>query len=987
MLSYKRILSLLMAFTMLISACAFAESTEIKVYSNGNDVTDTKVFNNGVFSAVSSGSGLFAIALYKENELSKISFAQSEVELEEYRVNMVIDNADDYKMKVFRFDEDGNPLCVNSNLTPRVDDTEIYVNENFDNGIRARGAQVNGTSTVLSDGMVKVKGRGVRYGTINVPYTEKNVIFEADYMLPESGACDYVYLLATYYDDNYHPVVYLNNDGIRAGNKELTRLKRSELPTGKPFNIAVKFDLENKVYDIYYEHEKVTTAPVSVKNKLPSYDYPTGGFSFYAPMILGTNLNPSGSDTIYVDNIRVYSGTDFKDIGDARPNAHRYNFKNNPARPSEIYDRPEAEELATKAFESGHPRVIINKAKVDEIKNSTDEIIVSVRERVLSEADMYVKTTPYEYRYTTSGSIEDVGSAHTMMMYLGMAYLLTGDTKYSKRAYEEAKVLYTVPFRKKDGTAISEETRDYWNSYSYLDVAEISTIMAICYDWMYDAWTPEQKTELQKHTIEKGILRSFRGMFDEHNPTYKGDNTLTFMLTNNWGAVCNGGIFMAAIAFMEAEPYMCSQLAEANIRALEHFLPGYAPSGAWEEGTTYWAYALRYLTMMCATMESIAGTDYGIHKTEGLKESQLYALSCEGKKGVITFGDAKSGHINAPFMLYWANKYKDPQIGGARVYSMKEYDFDYGIYDLIYYNADYVEKEYVHPLTSYYKGTEVVTMAAGYDNTDPVVAISGGPGKTSHGHLDSGGVIAEKNGVRVLCDSGAEHYDATSYFSTNRYWYYKARPEGHNIFVINPQNLKDSQGKWYHGQKMEAVSEITAYSSAEKTAIMDLSEAYERDASKALRKISLDEKNVVIEDEIEVRSDGNIIEWYWHFIDTATAVVDNETQYGVTDYGTAKINEDGKSVTLTFKDFSYENSKFTYPGTVKTFTLSFESDVDFEIEIRDAVRNEYDAEKVGTLINSGKLSIDYFKSRNTISKVVVKIKNANGKVTLKTTLK
>ena len=578
------------------------------------------------------------------------------------------------------------------------------------------------------------------------------------------------------------------------------------------------------------------------------------------------------------------------------------------------------------------------------------------------------------------------------MMHLGMAYQLTGDQKYADRAYKEAQVLFYVP--SKDYWGRTGDDRDFWNSYSFLDVSEISTTMALCYDWMYDAWTPAQRLELTKHTMEKGIMRSYRGMFDEYNFNLGDPNDqMTFKLTNNWGAVCNGGMLMTAIAFMEADTHVCSQIAEAHIRALEHFLPSYAPSGAWGEGASYWAYALKYLTMACATLDSIADTDYGVHKTQGLKESQLFALSCEGKTGVVGFGDVGGGHVNAPFMLYWANKYKDDQIGGARVYSMKEFGFNYNIYDLIYYNADYIDSDYVHPLTSYYKGTEVVTMAAGYDKTDAFVAISGGDGKTSHGHMDSGGIIIEKNNLRVLCDAGAEHYGASSYFSTNRYWYYKARPEGHNIFVINPQNLKDNAGNYYHGQSGSAFSEITEYSSEQKTATMDLSAAYARDVSDAQRKISIVGQDIVIEDEIELLSDasmpsdGSYIEWYWHFKDTATAVVGDATKYGKTDYGTATVSEDGKSVELTFLDYSHNGTSFSYPGTSKKFTLTFESNCDFEIEVRDAVRNPYDADKIASLQEAGTFSKDYHNSRNTISKIVVKIKNAKGNVKLKTVFK
>ena len=308
---------MLLTMFYIVSACAFAEFEKIKIYSNGNDVTSSNVFNNGIVSAVSEGSGLFAIALYEEDELVKISFAQTKEELNEYRVNMVINDAQNYIMKVFRFDENGNPLCVNSSLNPLVDNREIYVNETFDNGTVARGAKTNGVNIVLSDGVVKLKDNltssGTRYGTFSVPYSEKNIIFEADYMIPSDGGADLAYLLSTYYDNSYRVIVYLHNEGIKKntdGSNNPVLVKRSDIGTDKWFNIAVKFDLENKVYDIYYNHEKITATPISISGKI-SMENPTDGFSFYAPMLLG---NTQGNDTLYVDNIKVYSGKEFTDI-------------------------------------------------------------------------------------------------------------------------------------------------------------------------------------------------------------------------------------------------------------------------------------------------------------------------------------------------------------------------------------------------------------------------------------------------------------------------------------------------------------------------------------------------------------------------------------------------------------------------------------------------------------------------------------------------
>lgn len=996
---------------MLLPTCIFAKSTDIKIYSNGNDATNSNLFNNGVFSAVSEGSGLFAIALYSENELKKISFAQSEDELEEYRVNMVIDDAENYTMKVFRFDENGYPLCVNSTLNPLVDNRKIYLNETFTNGPRT--VNINNDTIVLSDGRVHVESngsdKGTRFGVFAIPYPDKNIIVEADFEFgknPETATA----LLFSIYNNGPKPLAYLDGNGLKistsgsATNKVF--VSREKVNADKKFNVAMMINMEDLTYDLYYNHEKVTETSRHIDYISPELRY--DGFSMHIPIV-------TSEGSIYVDNIRAYSGTEFADIGEQRPNVHKMDVNDSPNWETNIYERPDSSELAEKVMATPHPRILLNKEKVQEIKNATNGRIAQWRDIVLAKAEPYLEMDSYTYRITSAETIDNVRDAMDMLMHLGFAYLMTGDMKYPERAYNELKVIYNL----KGGKNLPDGTPDYWNSYSYLSVAELSFSVAIAYDWMYDAWTPQQRQEIREVMDKRSLDRAYQSFYGELAPSVNGSNSW-WKNTNNWNSVCNGTMLLSAVAFMETDPHKCSNIMEGCIRAFEYMLSKYAPVGAWSEGVTYWAYALKYLSASCATLDLICGTDYGIHKTIGLENSQFYAISNEGKTQILSYGDTGGAHVHAPFMFYWAGKFKNPQIGGAALYAMNKFSFTPSILDLLYYNEDYVTEDYVQPLSSYYKGTEVVNFMSGHNDDDACISISGGLGiDTGHDHLDSGGILFEKNGLMVLGDSGTEHYAAKSYFSTNRFWYYKARPEGHNIFVINPQNLisgtsRDANNKvtptYYHGQDRNAISEITSYNETTQEAVMDLSDAYARDAVKAQRKIHLDGVRAIIEDDITIRSDalsqfdeqvfsdagiaelsnissdGNVIEWYYHFKDTATAVVDNTTKYGTSNYCTATISEDGKSVTLSFLDYSYSDGKFTYPGTTKDFVLRFESDEDFEIEIKTAERNSYDRPVIDKLIATGTFSEDNYISRRVVSKVVVRMKNVSGNVKLKTTI-
>jgi len=986
-----------MVSAALLSSNVYAAN--FNLYSNGNPVTDYNNVEEGILSAVSKRDGSVAIAKYKDGTLVSLDFASYEEGLASYRANTILGKDDDTVVKIFSFDENMKPYMADIIPSAKDSNLKIYLNETFDSG--SEYVNIGGDYITLSDGRVSVSyngsSAGARFGTFPIIYPEKNIIVEADYELPSDGACVRANLMSIY---NGGPLTYayLHEEGLKpstSGKNNPALVKRSQINADKKFNVAMKINLEDRTFDLYYNHEKVTSSPRSLSSAI-SYEGRFDGFSMYIPIV-------TTAGSIYVDNIKAYSGTEFTDIGNLRPNVHRLDFTNSPNWETDIYERPDSSYIAEKVLAKDHPRILLTKEKLSEIKNAKGNRMAQWRDAIVPKADSYIGTNPYKYAISSSDSMENIDDAIALIMHCGLAYQLTGDMKYPERVYKELEVIYNAAGKK---TAPNGDP-DYWNSYSYLCVSELSYALAIAYDWMYDAWTPAQRQAICDNINLRSLDRAYQSIFSQLMPSTVGGGSW-WKNSNNWNGVCNGAHFLTAVAFMEIDPYKCANIAEACYRAFEYMLPRYAPMGAWTEGTGYWAYALRYLSISCAVMDDICGTDFGIHKTTGLENSMFYAISNEGKTGALSFGDVGGGHVHAPFLFYWARKYNNPQIGGAAIYAINKFDFTPDIYDLLYYDEDYVDETYCQPLSSYYEGTEVVSFFSGYDDNDTGIAISGGLGTaTSHDHIDSGGILLEKNGLKVLCDSGAEHYAAPSYFSTNRYWYYKARPEGHNIFVINPQNIYDSDGtSYYMGQSKSADSKITFYDEDDQIAVMDLTDAYSRDAADAKRKIYINGESTVIEDEITVRSDalpepdissdasvssdadiskdGNIIEWYWHFKDTATAVVNNTTKYGVTDYGTAKISDDGKSVTLTFKDYTYNGSKFSYPGTVKTFTLTFESDAEFEIEIRDAVRNPYDAEVLAEKNAAGTFGSDYYRSRNTISKIVVKMKHATGTVRLKT---
>lgn len=913
-------------------------SSKIKSTSNGMSVENT--FKNGIFTATSSGSGLFAVALYEGDELKNIALAQSEDELELLKINMVVENAKDVIMKIFRFDEDGTPICVNKTLNPDTTEHRVFINETFDNGTVY---ELPSTATI-ADGKLFLSSTLTRTSSITRSMFNhgKYVVVEADYYLPEAQECFDIHLIELQYtstDTGKHtrmPVMRLRSDGIRNGGGGSTSTnpiiyKDEDFEEAGTVHLTTIFDFDAMTYDIYVNGDLKASGM-----KLPS-NFNTNTKLDSHSIFIGTGEADENSvGTLGIDNLKIYNGASPKDIGNQIQNVHRTSYADDQGEESSYSLRPEASELAKNILASSHPRLIINSEKVEEIKNSTDEKILAWKELVIDKAtyDVEVDTNPYSHTISRNNSMANLPEAIQRIMNLGLSYLLTGEKRYADRAYVEAEALLVF---------------DDWAAYKGLDVGEIAIALSICYDWMYDAWTDAQKKDLADSVMKHSINPGFKIYFNHSDFDIKPLDMGWWDSATNWNAVCNGGVILASVAFMDEDAYTCANLLEAAVRGLEYMMAVYYPDGGWTEGPTYWGYNLKYLTMACATLESTCGTTYGIENAPGFSNTPLFSLSLEGKTGIVNLGDSGGGHVKAPYVFYWSRVLDKPEYTSAALYAMEKFDFTPDIYDLIYYAPEYNRSDYQPPKAYKYAKCETVSFTSGHDYDDTFVAMSGGKGKLSnHDHLDSGAIVVDMKGQRLFGDIGAENYNSVGYFDSVKYLFFRARPESHNIFIINPENVYDTDGTTdYYGQYSNAVSTITAYDKDAQIATMDLKDAYARDASDASRTISLDGKTLIVEDSITLKHTSDIY-WNWYIQTPAKNIV---------------ISADGKSAVVTVNGATYD--------------ISFETDCNYTLAVQEA---EYyvnvDPDKEGT-----KHSNDHYR------RLVLKLEGAAGTVNVKTIVK
>src|SRR5687767_3369247 len=203
---------------------------------------------------------------------------------------------------------------------------------------------------------------------------------------------------------------------------------------------------------------------------------------------------------------------------------------------------------------------------------------------------------------------------------LALIYRVEGGQKWVDRAWAELNA--------------AAQFKD-WNPSHFLDTAEMTTAFAIGYDWLYDAWTPQQRSIIKEAMLKHGLKVA--------QEAYRtGKNGWWVKSEHNWNQVVHGGIGVGALALADEEPALCGELLQNAIKYLPLAMKHFGPDGAWNEGPGYWDYATKYNVFILAALDSALGTDYGLSGIPGFPETGEFPPYFSGPVGK-TFNYADAG--------------------------------------------------------------------------------------------------------------------------------------------------------------------------------------------------------------------------------------------------------------------------------------------------------------------------------------------------------
>ncbi len=400
-------------------------------------------------------------------------------------------------------------------------------------------------------------------------------------------------------------------------------------------------------------------------------------------------------------------------------------------------------------------------------------------------------------------------------------------------------------------------TFEDWNPQHFLDVAEMSFAVALAIDWVGDALPKETVTLAKTSLIEKGII-----------PSYNEEGERMFWIngTNNWNAVCHGGLVAASLAIADVNPELAAKTLARALDKLPNSLQEYGPDGVYPEGPSYWGYGTSYTIVASDVLTTALGSDFGISASPGFMESAKFRLLATAPSGdYFNFADSgdKNSGDGAVLLAWFAAKTGDRLFFDQPFFENPENAGRLAGPGLVWLSQLSFQKTSELPLNWHGKGANPVAIFRGEkeDAGQFYLGVKGGKAQLSHGNMDAGTFVFELDGVRWVLDPGNQRYYllnkigfdlAGSCQDCERWTLLTKKNQGHSTITVNNARFN-----------VTGYAPITDFKGGEKPEVtIDMSEVLaDQVASLQRRFVKENNRSVLVEDQFEVNNATTNITW------------------------------------------------------------------------------------------------------------------------------
>ena len=530
------------------------------------------------------------------------------------------------------------------------------------------------------------------------------------------------------------------------------------------------------------------------------------------------------------------------------------------------------------------------------------------------------------------------------------------------------------------------QTYYFWEPTEFLDLAQAIHSLAIAYDWLYPAWTNQERTDLLNAIDQYGLKVGIQAYanasvlvsYEAHdnvrgqkakseladvnqklninvNPSWEAVNSGWWGVANsNWNLVCNSSLIIGALVARDnfaddaakIERYALESLqgtgfADARLHGKGPFSE-FSADGAYAEGPGYSNFASSYAISLISTLFHAEGNDHGLLEANpGLFKLGAYWRYNIGPTGwLIAFSDVGAGPYTSPSSIQWLGDQlltgllHDPDAKvdtEALLYHDNTTTYDDPL-RLLYY-APLPDPKLSLPLAiSYPTLPSAIFRSAWSDPNATCLAAFGGDNSANHSHLEMGNFILDAAGTRIVYTFGFENYglQGNGDEAVKRWEIMRNSTEGQNALLLSDVDSFPSGYKFeseFENQSLKGHAQLTSFhgTSNSGTASFDLSSGYphQNAPQKVSRQFTLDGPNRSVASIEDVITPSSNSDYKWQAYIAAAAKV--------------SIAPDGQSAILTIGT----NASGRPMGKQVQITLRVRSSSKASIKVESAQPSNY----------------------------------------------
>ncbi|OBZ79350.1 3-ketoacyl-CoA thiolase 5, peroxisomal [Grifola frondosa] len=535
----------------------------------------------------------------------------------------------------------------------------------------------------------------------------------------------------------------------------------------------------------------------------------------------------------------------------------------------------------------------------------TDPYLKLWNDTIFGNATAYYPLPPVVYHMDgDSGILDNAREIKMRIKAFSYVYRMTNDTKWVDRAFLELQNAAG-----NGTTSFGPDTQDKWNPTHFLDTAEFSAAFGYAYDWLYDAWTDTQKSQIRTSMLYYGLQK---GVIAFSN----SDNQFTGWWSNNtegnWNCVCNGGLTVGALAILGDDTTgVAEQILSLTIdNAKQNCALAVSTDGTWAETANYWYFGTTGHAEMTSSLMTATGSDYGLLDVNAdFKLTGLFHMYVTGPGSLFSYGDHGPNKFSttANSILFYGDQFDHPEYV---LFQRDQHDAPEP-WSMFWYNPTVAGAFWDDmPLDHFFNNTldQWAAMRSSWTDENALyAAIKAGllTGHQNHNDLDCGDFVLDAMGTRWAGELGSGDYLSTNYFDGatqdgDRWLYYRKRTEGQNTILVNQENQLltaaptvnfDSSGTVQGSSTvMDVPSDSTAFFTADLTSAYNSTTSFKR----GMRLLN-GRKQVLLQDDIN--ASGSIM---WRMHTNATVAIDSS----------------GTSATLTIGDQTLQMQILNAPSGV-----------------------------------------------------------------------